>query len=238
MRKSVGLSRTVRIDWLDAVASMCLKNLTPAEIREQLDNLLVTAQSGSVERQRIIDTLIKIWVRAEPELQKQGLDLYQQLTSREERLWLHYGIILAQYPFFRICMAAIGQVARTYEVVTRPMIKSKVTAEMGNLGSIERAIERLFKTLLDWEVLIPINNEKQFQIPTRTIPTSNKELEMWVLSCALRSHPSDAVPFEDLKRLPELFPFRFSVLVDELRKNPTFDVVLQGGGLDMVKLVK
>jgi hypothetical protein len=145
-------------------------------------------------------------------------------------------MILAQYPFFRVCMSAIGQLSRTEETVSRPIIKKKVAAELGNLGSIERAIERLFKTLLDWEVLIPDTDQKEFKILPRTVVSSMKELEFWLLFSALLTHPSDAIPFEDLLRLPELFPFRFSVTIDDLRRNSTFEVQRQGGVLDMVKL--
>lgn len=235
MQKSVGLSRTVRLDWLDAVAFMCIEDELPAQIRARLDEMLVTAQPGSVERQRIVDTLVKIWVRSEPALKMKGLDLFRQASTRQDRLCLHYGMILAQYPFFRVCMSAIGQLSRTEETVSRPIIKKKVAAELGNLGSIERAIERLFKTLLDWEVLTPDTDQKEFKILPRTVVSSMKELEFWLLSSALLTHPSDAIPFEDLLRLPELFPFRFSVTIDDLRKNSTFEVQRQGGGLDMIR---
>lgn len=236
MQKSVGLSRTVRLDWLDTVTFMCLEGESPAQIRARLDEMLVTAQPGAVERQRIVDTLVKAWVKAKPELQAKALDLFRQVSSRHDRICLHYGLILAQYPFFRVCTSAIGQISRTEEIISRPVIKKRVAAELGNLGSIERAIERLFKTLMDWEVLIPDTDKNQFRIQPRTVSASLKEMECWLLSSALRSHPSDAIPFEDLLRLPELFPFRFSVTIDDLRKSSAFEVQRQGGGLDMVKL--
>ena len=45
------------------------------------------------------------------------------------------------------------------------MIKHRVTAELGDLGSIERAIERLFKTLVDWEVLTTTPGKEHIQDP-------------------------------------------------------------------------
>jgi hypothetical protein len=235
MEKNVGLSRTVRLDWLDATASLCLENYPPAEIRQRLDHLVESAQPGPVERERIVDTLLRIWVKADPELKAKALILYPHLTNREDRLWLHYGMILAQYPFFRLCAATFGQIARTEDTVKRKTIKDRVAAEMGNLGSIERAIERLFKTWVDWGVLAPVGNNLEFKIFARSIPASTVELEKWLLSCALSAHPSDALPFADLVALPELFPFRFSVSVDNLRQDARFEVHRQGGGLDMVR---
>lgn len=234
MQKSIGLSRTVRLDWLDATATLCLENRPHAEIRRELDRLVEPAQPGPVERARIVDTLVRIWVKGDPDLKTNALALYPHLSTREDRLCLHYGIILAQYPFFRLCAATLGQIARTEDTVNRKIIKDRVAAEMGNLGSIERAIERLFKTWVDWGILEPVENNLKFNINARRTLASSIMLEKWLLSCALSAHPSGAVPFADLIALPELFPFRFSISVDKLRQDDKFKVLRQGGGLDMV----
>jgi hypothetical protein len=36
-------------------------------------------------------------------------------------------------------------------------------------------------------------------------------LEAWLLAIALSVHPAEELPFADLLRLPELFPFRFAI---------------------------
>lgn len=61
-------------------------------------------------------------------------------------------------------------------------------------------------------------------------------LEEWLLAVALTAHPADELPFADLVRLPELFPFRFGLNVDQLRRSPRFDVYRQGSGWDAVAL--
>lgn len=234
MQKSIGLSRTVRLDWLDATATLCLENRPHAEIRQELDRLVEPAQPGEVERARIVDTLVRIWVKADPSLKESALVLYPQLSTREDRLCLHYGLILAQYPFYRLCASILGQVSRTQETVSRKIIKEKVAAELGNLGSIERAIERLFKTWIDWGVLSPDEKNQTFRIHARTVHPSSTEVEKWLLACALRAHPSDLLPYPDLLNLPELFPFCLNVSVADLQKDTQFEVLRQGGGLDMI----
>lgn len=235
MQKSIGLSRTVRLDWLDAAAGLCLENEPPQEIRRRLFEMLEPAQKGAVERERIVDTLMRAWAKAKPELKQAGLHLYQQVENREERLWLHYGMILAQYPFFRSCMASIGKIARTEDRVTRPIIKARIAREQGNLGGNERAVERLFVTLVDWGVLLPDEKNKSFSIQRQQFSTSKVELEQWLLSCAMQAYPTTNIPFNDLLALPELFPFRFSIRVDDLRSHPAFDVQQQGLDLVMVQ---
>lgn len=234
MQKSIGLSRTVRLDWLDATATLCLENRPHAEIRQELDHLIEPAQPGAVERARIVDTLVRIWVKADPGLKANALALYPQLSTREDRLCLHYGLILAQYPFYRLCASILGQVSRTEEVVSRKIIKEKVAAELGNLGSIERAIERLFKTWADWGVLAAESKNQNFTVRLHSITPSMLELEKWLLRSALQAHPSDSLPFVDLIKLPELFPFYFTLTATDLLKDGRFEVFRQGGGLEMI----
>ncbi len=234
MQKSIGLSRTVRLDWLDAAATLCMENRPPAEIRQELDYLVEPAQPGAVERARIVDTLVRIWVKADPNLKANALHLFQQLSVRDDRLCLHYGLILAQYPFYRLCSAILGQVSRTQDEVSRKIIREKVIAELGNLGSIERAIERLFKTWIDWGILSTDKKNQLFQVQTRSISPSTIELEKWLISCALIAHPSDSLPFADIMGLPELFPFCFKISISDLQKDEHFSVLRQGGGLEMI----
>ncbi|HNS01568.1 MAG TPA: hypothetical protein PKM78_04210, partial [Anaerolineae bacterium] len=65
---------------------------------------------------------------------------------------------------------------------------------------------------------------------------SDPALEEWLLAAALTAHPAGELPFADLVRLPELFPFRVTVGVDQLRRSERFDVFRQGSGWDAVSL--
>jgi hypothetical protein len=234
MQKGIGLSRTVKLDWLDAAATLCMENRPPAEISKELHRLIEPSQPGARERRNTVGLINSIWVNGEPNLKREALTLYPQLSSREDRLCLHYGLILAQYPFFRLCAVTLGQLGRIEATVSRKAIRNKVLAELGNLGSIERAISRLFITLIDWGVLLPDEKNQFFKVCLRSIAPSTLELEKWLLACALLAHPSDSLPFADMVGLPELFPFSFVISVDDLRKDPLFEVQRQGGGLEMI----
>ncbi len=70
----------------------------------------------------------------------------------------------------------------------------------------------------------------------QALSTQREDLEAWLLACALQAHPAHELPFADLLRLPELFPFRLTIGVGALRRHPFFAVQRQGVGLDMVGL--
>ena len=239
MNKGIGFSRTIYLDWLDATVSVYLENVETSELREQLARTIQDTVHGVEAQRKTIDVLTAIWIRNEKtpsSFRQEAFKIYPTLSTREDRLWLHYGMTLLCYPIFRQSTAVIGQIGRSQDTVTRKLVKDRVAAIVGHLGVLDRSIERILASLTNWGVLIPEKDRSTYKIQIRSIPTSNLTMQTWLLACALQSHPADAIPFEDLLRLPEIFPFRFSIGLDYLRTDHKFNVQRQGGGVDMVRL--
>lgn len=239
MDKGIGFSRTITLDWLDATATLCLDQVEYTEIRERLLPVVQNRLTGKDAQRKTIDVLTAIWVRINPgflTLHNQALQLFRFATSSVDRLWLHYGMTLAAYSFFRSCTAAIGQTGRLEDTITRQMIKDRLSAEMGHLGGMDRSVERVTASLKEWSLLVPVERRGVYRLQMNSFSASSVEYEVWLLACAVYAHPSTQLPFPDLVRLAELFPFRFTVSTDHLRNSLLFDINLQGGGLEMVKL--
>jgi len=134
-------------------------------------------------------------------------------------------------------VSVIGQISRTEEMITRKMIKDKIAGEYGHLGGLDRSVERIIASLTNWGVLARTTQKQNYRILKNSF-VSCENLQSWLLCCALQAHPSDAIPFDDLIHLPELFPFKITLRVDSLRKDGRFVVQRQGGGLEMVSMIK
>jgi hypothetical protein len=236
MDKGIGFSRTIKLDWLDVTASLCVQNNEPDDIRRQLTETISGTIQGTESQRKTIDVLSAIWVKTEksaPQIRQDALAIFPTLSSSEERLWLHYGMTLVCYPFFRKCAAAIGQVSRTEEIITRKMIKDRIAGDYGHLGGLDRSVERIIASLTDWGALTKTDQKKVYKIQLHGFSCSEK-LQSWLLTCALYAHPAEGIPFDDLTHLPELYPFNLTVGVDSLRRDVRFEVQRQGGGLEMV----
>ena len=241
MDKGLGFIRTIRLPWLDATAALCAELDAPADIRRRLDALLLAEMSGADARRKTIDVLLGIWlktVQKAPALRAEALDRFQQMQQVGDRVWLHYGLALVAYPYFRECAALVGQSARAGEMITTANIKQRVTAERGQLGSLKRATERILASLRDWRLLVDAGQRNIYRACYQELAAGDVALELWLLGCALVAHPAEELPFADLIRLPELFPFRFALGIDQLRRDPRFAVQRQGDGWDAVRLVR
>jgi hypothetical protein len=238
MDKGIGFSRTVTLDWLDVTATLCVQNIEPAEIRRNLTGIISGTVYGLDAQRKTIDVLSAIWVKTEktaPQIRQKALTLFPTLSSSDERLWLHYGMTLVCYPFFRKCVAAIGQISRTEEMITRKMIKDRTAGDYGHLGALDRSVERIIASQTNWGTLANTDQKQKYRIQNRRF-SSSENLQIWLLTCALYAHPSEWLPFDDLTHLPELYPFNFSIGIDKLRRDDRFEVQRQGGGLEMVRM--
>jgi hypothetical protein len=82
---------------------------------------------------------------------------------------------------------------------------------------------------------VPLGQRRGALCPAPPAVAGDVGLEAWLLACAVWAHPAAEVPFADLVRLPELFPFRFAIGVDGVRRSSLFEVQRQGAGWNMVR---
>jgi len=239
MDKGIGFNRNIYRAWLDATAAFCGETDDPAEVRARLEPVVGQKIASDVNRRKAIDILINIWVKSAeiaPLLRDKAVACYRATTAVGDRLWLHYGLTLLAYPFFREVTATLGQLGRVEESITPAMVKQRLITGYGELGSLEKAVERILFSLRDWDLLTPAEARYTYSPRRRALSASDSNVEAWLLACALCAHPAEELPFADLVRLPELFPFRFTLTVDHLRAHPWFIVQRQGSGWDTVRV--
>jgi hypothetical protein len=238
MDKGIGFSRTITLNWLDATASLRVQNMDPICIRQHLGDTISDIVTGKDAQRKTIDVLSAIWVKTEktaPKIHQKALVLFPTLSSSNERLWLHYGMTLICYPFFRNCVAAIGQISRTEKIITRKQIKDRIAGEYGHLGGLDRSVERILASLTNWGALSNTEQKQNYRIVFHEFIAS-EDLQRWLLTCALHAHPAEAIPFDDLIHLPEIYPFRFTLGIESLQRDTRFEIQRQGGSLVMVRL--
>lgn len=237
MNKNIGFRRSIYRSWLDAAAMLASEIDDPAQLRAQLDPVVAARIEGKESRRMALDILVKVWgVSRETNLflRQEALKLWQISKSEDEHLWLHYGMILAQYPFFRLCVTTIGRMSQYTDTITSKGLKSRLSAELGQLGSLNRSTERIIFSLRDWNILVTTAERYTYAPRRQAFKTEQKELQLWLLSVALLAHPAEELPFSELVRLPELFPFCLTIGVQDVRESVRFEVNRQGMSWDMV----
>ncbi len=239
MRPEIGFRRNIYLDWLDATAAFCTETDDPQELRIRLDPIIAEHVTHPENRRMAIDILLNIWLRTDEchhTLQNEAVALFAQASTPSDRVWLHYGLTLLRYDFFRVTCAIIGQMSRSSDDLTSAEVKKRLFAQVGQLGAVNKAAEAVVFSLRNWGMLLPGERHLAYRPLRHEVTAEQAGLEAWLLAAAVTAHQAEELPFADLVRLPELFPFRFTLTVDSLRRSPRFEVHRQGLGWDMVRL--
>jgi hypothetical protein len=215
------------------------ENLDPGVIAGRLHRQLESKVAGTEARRKTITVLLRIWVNV-PEKDGRLRDEALYLATRvspEERLWLHWGMSLLAYPFFRGVAATVGQLSRLQGAFSQSQVQRRMIENWGQRTTLQRAVRRLLRTFVDWNVLRETNVRGSYDVaPPRQ--TENRALALWFLDCALRAHEAEQVSLRELGQLAYAFPFDLLPFVSDVRRSDRFEITRQGLDLEMVAPVE
>jgi len=235
----IGFRRNVYLEWLEEAAALFCMGVDTREVRDRLDGVLKPTVRSDVNRRQAIDILVNIWGPPEGgdrRLREHALALYQATTERDEHVALHYGMTLVAYPFFRQGAVLIGRRLRFGGSVRTADVREGLMAKLGNLGAVKDASKRIVFSLRDWGLLVDAGKRHHYTVREPRVALGHEGLECWLLAAALSAHPAEELPLQDLKALPELFPFRVQTDEAQLGASGLLELLRLGGGWDAVRL--
>lgn len=233
MAAYIGFDRRIELDWLDETAGQMLRQRDSSAIRSYLLTYLEQDIRGAEAREKTVLVLSRIWVRPHHDeacrLRDEALALLPTLLP-SERLWLHWGLTLLAFPFFRDVVATTGRLLHIQGQCSMGQVTDRMVATWGGRTTLIRATQRVLRSCLAWGVLVEEGTSRGAYLPVDQRQASSAELRDWFLEAILRAHETDGVLAEELVRLPECYPFALHIPTYELMRQARFEVQTQGSG--------
>lgn len=149
-------------------------------------------------------------------------------------MWLHWGMAALTYPFFRDLAEVVGRMLALQDDFTTLQVQTRMLNTWGDRTTSREAVQKLITSLLDWGV--PRSTKQGHFLLAGKLTTNVGDLQLWLLEALLRASASEEIEAHQLLRLPESFPFAFTVSLGDLRKTEAFNIHRQGLDMDMVGL--
>jgi len=235
--KRIGFDRKLELAWLDATVGECQKTDDAVRIAARLDEFLAGEIAGPEARRKTITVLTRIWVRVPQEhhhLRAEALELAGQVRPAE-RLWLHWGLALLAYPFFRDVAAVVGRLSELQQIFTLSQVQRRLVEGWGQRTTLEHAARRTVRTLVLWEVLADADAPGHYTLMPRQ-HTDNETLALWFLAAVLQARGQAEMPLHELLRAPEAVAFELLPYAGAVRRAERFAVSRQGLDVEMVGL--
>ncbi len=236
--KGIGFDRNIRVSWMDTVAVERLASDDVGVIRDRLMVFLETDLASREGRLKTARLLAKIWhgtAATSPAIHAEALRLFATAETAGDRIWLHYGLTVLAFPFFRDVASTVGRYTRHGDEITSAIVRQKMFADRGQIAIIEKSAERSLFLMRQLGLLGIGSKPTSYVACPSALTTRSPELETWLLAALVAAQPGGQIAADDIFRLPELFGFNLTVGLDAVRRSPLFEVQRQGSSWDLVR---
>jgi hypothetical protein len=239
----VGFGQRIQLDWLDRTANLFIAGLTRDEIEESLqaflqDRLSIGSDAKRGNRALSISILLKVWVEVPhglESLRDEGLELLKRLPPKDH-LVIHWGMVMAVYPFFQALAETVGRLLRLQGTVAASQVQRRMREQFGERSTVERATRRTLRCLIDWGVLKE-TQEKGIYQATATLSANDTELAQWLIEASLIASGSASSTLRAITQNPALFPFTTeSIKIRVLEAHGRLELLRQGLDEDVIML--
>lgn len=242
----IGFSQRMRLEWLETAASLVLAGNDKAAVNDALQELLkdkvsVGGQAERGNREKIVTILIKVWLRPPAELESLrvgGLELLKRVP-RPDHLAVHWGMVMAVYPFWSAVAIQVGRLLRLQGSAAAAHVQRRVREQYGERETVSRATRRVLRSYMDWGVLKK-TGEKGVYFADPALSIDDSRLIAWLVEASLHLRSSGSATLKELLDSPSIFPFRLKLIDAEslLAATSNIDILRHGLGDDLAVLRK
>lgn len=227
MAKMVGLSRNLKLPWLNEVVRLYAEGLDEDKIKEQLNDYLSYEISSPTNIRKTREILMNIWVYKNAytdELREEALRLIRK--DSDYSLPVHWCMMLAAYPVFQDMCRLIGKIGEFEEVITTKQIKQKLFDEWGERSTLYHSSDKLIATLKAMDVL---ESEKVGVYSIKKHTLAKTEIVNYLLYVMMKIDDAGYYSLLNMENSMYLFPFEYKVSKESIMEDDRFMMGTFGG---------
>ena len=231
MAKMVGLSRNLKLPWLNEVARMYAEGLDENQIKDQLNEYLSFEITSPTNIRKTREILMNIWVYENDytaALRDEALRLFKK--DSDYALPVHWCMMLAAYPVFQDMCRLIGKIGEFEETITTKQIKQKLFDEWGERSTLYHSSDKLIATLKALEAL---DSEKTGVYSIKKHEFSKPEIVNFLLYAMMKIDDAGYYSLLDLENSVYLFPFEYKVSKEAILMDEKYTTGTFGGELSI-----
>lgn len=227
MAKMVGLSRNIKLSWLNKVVEFVSEGLSEQEIKDGLNEYLSFEIKSPTNLRKTREILMNIWVYENEysgKLRPEALRLIQK--DSENQLSAHWVMMLATYPVFRDLCKLISKMSEFQDEVTLMQIKQKLFDEWGERTTLFHSIDKLISTLKALEVLV-CDKPGKYRINKHKL--IKEDIITYVTYAMMVIDDGGYYSLQQLQDVGILFPFSYEIKKEWILGDDRFTLVNFGG---------
>lgn len=197
------LDRALSLDLLDLALKITTEHRGDPQARRLLSVALrgiVTPQEAENKTKKV---LTRVWVAPPDNAQKMISWAIDHQGESIDRRALHYGALLATYPFFGSIAAAVARQIRINGTAERQAVRAFARSTFGQREYIDAGVAKSLKTMRNLDILEgpkdgPYKIKKGLEVPA--------SFSSWFLHALILTRQKESTRVSDLSQAAELAP--------------------------------
>jgi hypothetical protein len=227
MAKMIGLSRSIKLEWLNKTVELVLESKDETQIKYELNEYLSFEIKSPIILRKTREILTNIWVRTPNDLsiiKQLALEAYKD--EKSNKLALHWSMMLITYPVFCDVCALIGKLTNIQDTFTTSWLKEKLFEMWGERTTLFHSSDKILQTL---KLFGAIENEKVGVYHIKKHPITDVKTIQVLLLAILHLRERAYYEIAELSSLPQAFPFEYNVSYELLHGSNLFTLSNFGG---------
>lgn len=209
-KKMVGLSRAIKIEWLNKTVDLVLEGMAPENIKEALNDYIGFEISSKDNIRKSRDILMNLWVypfEDENANQIRQWALEAIRNGSEDKLAMHWCMLLLYYPVFVDVTGMVGKLSTMQDTFSLAWLKDKMFEEWGERTTLFHSLDKIMQTLRQ----IGAVNSKGGNYTINHFEIKNAETKRILLKTILALKMQAYYEPSELASVPQMFPFEYEV---------------------------
>ena len=228
MAKTIGLSRAIKLEWLNKTVDLVLEGLSPEEIKDELNAYIAYEISSPDNIRKSRDILMNLWVRpfeneAANEIREKALEEIR--NGNTDRMAMHWCMLLLYYPVFVDVTGTIGRIAAMQDSFTLAWLKEKIFEQWGERTTLIHSIPKIMQTIRQLGAVESSGNA--YTVVRNEIKDDQTKIILVKTILALKMKPYYEP--SELTAIPQLFPFTYDLSTDVVFGSGAFEFGNFGG---------
>ncbi len=227
MARGIGLSRPIKLEWLDKTVELLNENKTESQITSELGEYLSFEIKDKTNLNKTRSSLLKSWVKVpEENLELRDLAIQCHKNNHNNRVAVHWCMLMAAYPVFYDVCTYVGKIFNIQDTFTTAWLKQKLAESWGERTTLLYSVDKILKTLKNLGV---IENVSVGVYKCNEMSINDPEVIKLFIMTILRSKEKSYYEISEISQTSSMFPFKFDVSHELLHNTDQFSLNNFGG---------
>ena len=204
MAERVAFSVPINMDLLNEVYEEYSAGLTKAESQRKLDDIISQGISSGDNIRKTRTICQNLWYDDSDWLHAEALCAAKYLT-REERMPVHWALIIKHYPIFTDVCAVLGQLFEIKDSVSAGQIKDEIFRKWGARYTLNTSLSKILKSLRDMGALTHGNGRTTYVRVSHKV--ADPKVVALLFAAVMLATEQQYMTWESFITHPAIFPF-------------------------------